>query len=155
MDPEETHPSEPASVAIETRDLGRITVRQDQIISFSLGLPGLAELRRYALIELPQFSPFLYLQSVDRPDLAFAVLDPVELDLDYRLSVNNGVLKELEVTGVQDLKVLVLLTIPPGRPREMTANLIAPLLLNLKNGRGKQVVLEPSQYSHRHRVFPN
>jgi len=155
MGPEEPPPPEPAAVHIETRDLGRIAVRPDQIISFSLGLPGLAEFQRYALIELPQLSPFLYLQSVDRPDLAFAVIDPVELDPDYRLSVNHGVLKELEVTRVDDLKVLVLLTIPLGRPREMTANLIAPLLINLENCRGKQVVLEAPQYSHRHRVFHN
>jgi flagellar assembly factor FliW len=155
MDPEAPPPPEPASVTIATRDLGRITVRQDQIISFSLGLPGLAECRRYALIELPELAPFLYLQSVDRPDLALAVIDPVKLDLDYRLRVNNGVLKELEVTRVQDLKVLVLLTIPLGRPQEMTANMIAPLLINLKNCWGKQVVLETPRYSHRHRVFPN
>jgi flagellar assembly factor FliW len=59
----------------------------------------------------------------------------------------------LQTQNPEDLLVLVTLTIPPGRPREMTANLMSPLLINPKLGLGKQVVIEKPQYSHQHPVI--
>jgi flagellar assembly factor FliW len=60
----------------------------------------------------------------------------------------------LAVECPEDLKVLVILTIPPGKPQEMTANLMGPVVINLKTRQGRQLIVEESQYSHKHRVFP-
>lgn len=147
-------PVEPASTTIATRHFGEIKVREDQIITFTPGLLGFSDLHRYILIEHGQDSPFLWLQCVDDADLAFVVIDPVYVLSDYQIGPINGVKKELDVQNLQDLKVLVILTIPSGRPREMTANLMGPLLVNLANRRGKQLVLENSPYSHKHPVVP-
>ncbi len=152
-DPQKT-PAEPVSATIATKNFGAIVVREDQIITFSPGLLGFSEFHRYVLIEHGQESPFLWLQSLDKPDLAFVVMDPIFVLPDYQVGPINGVQKELEVKSIQDLKVLVILTIPPGRPQDMTANLMGPLLINLVNRRGKQLVLESSPYSHKHRVLP-
>jgi len=147
-------PAEPVSATVATKNFGDIMVREDQIITFSPGLLGFSELHRYVLIEHGQESPFLWLQSLDKPDLAFVVMDPVFVLPDYQVGPINGIQKELEVKSLQDLKVLVILTIPPGRPQDMTANLMGPLLINVVNRRGKQLVLESSPYSHKHRVLP-
>ena len=147
-------PVEPASTTIATRHFGEIKVREDQIITFYPGLLGFSDLHRYILIEHGQDSPFFWLQCVDDADLAFVVIDPVYVLSDYQIGTINGVKKELDVQNLQDLKVLVILTIPSGRHREMTANLMGPLLVNLANRRGKQLVLENSPYSHKHPVVP-
>jgi flagellar assembly factor FliW len=152
-DPQQT-PTGPVAATIATKNFGDIVVREEQIITFSPGLLGFSEFHRYVLIEHGQDSPFLWLQSLDKPDLAFVVMDPVFVLPDYQVGSINGVQKELEVNSIQDLKVLVILTIPPGRPQDMTANLMGPLLINLANRRGKQLVLESSPYSHKHRVLP-
>jgi len=153
LDPQKT-PTESASATIATKNFGDIAVREDQIIHFSPGLLGFSEFHRYVLIEHGHESPFLWLQCVDKPDLAFVVIDPLFVLPDYKIGPINGVQKELEVKNLQDLKVLVILTIPPGRPKDMTANLMGPLLINLTNRRGKQLVIENSPYSHKHRVLP-
>ena len=147
-------PVEPAFTTIATRHFGEIKVREDQIITFYPGLLGFSDLHRYILIEHGQDSPFFWLQCVDDADLAFVVIDPVYVLSDYQIGPINGVKKELDVRNLQDLKVLVILTIPSGRPREMTANLMGPLLVNLANLRGKQLILENSPYSHKHPVLP-
>jgi len=152
-DPQKT-PADPASVTIATKNFGDIPVREDQIITFSPGLLGFSEFHRYVLIEHGQESPFLWLQCLDKPDLAFVVMDPAFVLPDYQVGPINGIQKELGVKSLQDLKVLVILTIPPGHPQDMTANLMGPLLVNLANRRGKQLVLESSPYSHKHRVLP-
>ncbi|OGP69291.1 MAG: hypothetical protein A2Z73_04850 [Deltaproteobacteria bacterium RBG_13_60_28] len=153
LDPQKT-PNESVPATIATKNFGDIAVREDQIINFSPGLLGFSEFHRYVLIEHGHESPFLWLQCVDKPDLAFVVIDPLFVLPDYRIGPINGVQKELEVKNLQDLKVLVILTIPPGRPQDMTANLMGPLLINLTNRRGKQLVIENSPYSHKHRVLP-
>jgi flagellar assembly factor FliW len=152
-DPQKT-PAEPVSTTIATKHFGEIVVREDQIITFSPGLLGFSDLHRYILIEHGQESPFLWLQCVDNADLAFVVMDPLFVLPDYQIGPITGIEKELDVQNLRDLKLLVILTIPPGRPQEMTANLMGPLLINLANRRGKQLVLETSPYSHKHPVLP-
>ena len=151
-DPQKTQ-TESIPATIATKNFGDIEVREDQVITFSPGLLGFSEFHRYVLIEHGHESPFLWLQCVDKPDLAFVVIDPLYVLPDYKVSLINGIQKELDVKNLQDLKILVILTIPPGRPQEMTANLMGPLLINLTNRRGKQLVIENSTYSHKHLVL--
>ncbi|MDP3182047.1 MAG: flagellar assembly protein FliW [Desulfobaccales bacterium] len=129
-------------------------MREEQIITFTSGLWGFSQFHRYVLIERPQELPFLWLLSVDNPDLALVVMDPAELVADYQVQVSDAVLKDLAAETLDDLRVLVTLTIPPGRAQDATANLRAPLLLNLNAARGKQVVLENQAYSQAHPLFP-
>lgn len=145
-------PESPA-ITIDSNVLGRITVPESQIITFAAGLPGFPQDRRFALLNVHLKSPFYYLQSVDNPGVTFVLADPVALVPDYRPKNGGGVLKELQARSPEDLLVLVTLTIPPGQPGEITANLMSPLLVNLEKGLGKQVIIEKPQYSHQHPVI--
>jgi flagellar assembly factor FliW len=141
------------TVTVESQALGRVTVSADRIITFASGLPGFPDERRFALINDHLEPPFYCLQSLDNPALAFVVTDPTALVLDYRPKNGASTLQELRASGPEDLQALVTLTIPPGRPREITANLMSPLLINPEQGLGKQVVIEKPHYSHQHPVI--
>lgn len=145
-------PSRPQSpvITINSKAFGPVTVSEDQIITFPSGLPGFPNFRRYTLLHDHAKSPFYCLQCVDNPSLAFLVTEPATLVPDYH--PKNGIhdLKELQAVSLDDLQILVTLTIPPGRPGEMTANLMSPLLINPALGLGKQVVIDKPQYSHQH-----
>jgi flagellar assembly factor FliW len=145
-------PESPA-VTIESQALGRLTVSADCIITFASGLPGFPEEHRYALVNNHLKSPFYCLQCVDNPALAFVVADPTALVPDYRPKNGASTLQDLQASSPEDLQVLVTLTIPPGRPREITANLMSPLLINPEQGLGKQVVIDKPHYSHQHPVL--
>jgi len=149
-------PSRPESpaVTIESQALGRVTVPEDRIITFASGLPGFPEARRFALINDHLEPPFYCLQCVDNPSLAFVVADPTALAPDYRPKNGAGALQELQASSPEELQALVTLTIPPGRPREITANLMSPLLINPQQRLGKQVVIERPHYSHQFRLSP-
>jgi flagellar assembly factor FliW len=144
---------ESPTLTIESQALGRVTVSADRIIAFASGLPGFPDARRFALINDHLEAPFYCLQSVDNPSLAFVVTDPNALVLDYRLKNGVSTLQELRASSSDDLKALVTLTIPPGRPREITANLLSPLLINPRQGLGKQVVIEKPHYSYQYPVI--
>ena len=147
-------PAEPGTVSLNSRRFGLISVREDQIIVLTPGVLGFSRFHRYVLIEHLQESPFLWLQSVDNPDLAFVLIDPLHIVPDYQVGPLTEIMKDLEAERLDDLKILVILTIPPGQPQEMTANLMGPVVINLKNRRGKQIVIEDSKYSHKHRILP-
>jgi flagellar assembly factor FliW len=145
-------PQSPVTI-INSKAFGQITVSEEQIITFPSGLPGFANFRRYALLHDCLRSPFYCLQCVDDPSLAFLVTEPAALVPDYYPKNGVNYLKELQAASPDDLQILVTLTIPTGRPGEMTANLMSPLLINLAKGLGKQVVIDKPQYSNQHPVI--
>jgi len=140
-------------VRLETKHFGAIEVQEDQIIFLAQGLLGFPEYHRFVLIEHKKGSPFLWFQCLDNPDLAFAVTDPSYVMSDYQVGRLNGSLAELGAEDPQDLQIFVIITIPKGRPQDMTANLLGPLAINIKNRRGKQLVLDNPRYSHQHRIL--
>jgi flagellar assembly factor FliW len=150
----QTTSPEPGIFSVKTRNFGSLEVRSDQILCLQPGLLGFTQYHRYVLIEHHREAPFLWLQCLDNPDLAFVVVDPRGLLSDYQPFLLTKVMSEMEVERPEDFKVLVILTIPPGKPQEMTANLMGPVVINLKTRQGRQLVLEDSHYSHKHRVLP-
>lgn len=153
ISPVEDRPSEARSLTIATRDLGPRQVEEEEIIIFPAGLPGFENCRRFVLLKYPFSNPLLCLQSIDRPELAFVVTDPANLVADFRLSPGAAGLKEWNLEDPRNIRVLVILTIPVGRARDMTANLTAPLIINLRTRRGRQVVLDKPGYSSKHQVL--
>ncbi|MGQ9688119.1 MAG: flagellar assembly protein FliW [Desulfobaccales bacterium] len=152
-----THPqksTEPTVSSIKTKNFGPLEVRSDQIIYLEPGLLGFTRYHRYVLIEHHQEAPFLWLQCLDKADLAFVVVDPRIVLPDYQPGPLAHIMESLEVEHPEDLKILVILTIPPGKPQDMTANLMGPVVINLKTRQGRQLIVEAPQYSHKHRLLP-
>ncbi len=148
-------PPQPESspLIIDSQALGQVTVPEEHVITFADGLPGFPQECRYALIDSQLKPPFYILQCVDNLAVAFVVADPVALFPDYRPKRGPVDLQDLEAHSPEDLRVLVILTFPSGRPREITANLISPLLINPGRRLGKQIVIDKPHYSSQQPVF--
>jgi flagellar assembly factor FliW len=141
-------------ITIESQVLGRLSAPEEHLITFPAGLPGYPQERRYALIANRLKPPFYFLQCVDNPALAFVVADPVALFPDFLAKSGPVDLQDLQAQSPEDLEVLVILTFPPGRPREITANLISPLLINPGRRLGKQIFIDKPLYSSQQPVIP-
>jgi len=144
---------ETESVLIKSAIVGELQVAADQIITFNGGLPGFPDSQRYVLVKTCLGAPFSILQSVDNPEVAFVVVDPAFFVPEYRPKNGVNVLKDLQAVSFEDLQILVTMTIPPGRPGEMTANLMSPLMVNPALGLGKQVVIDKPLYSYQHPIM--
>jgi carbon storage regulator CsrA len=143
-----------AVVTVDTKNFGRITVPETAVINFPRGLPGLEKLQAFMLLEESRTAPFCFLQAVDDPKYCLLVADPGTINPEFRLSPLAGDLKDLGADRVQEVTVLSILTMPPGQPRELTANLQCLLLINPQLKRGKQVIMEGPQYSYKYRIIP-
>ena len=135
---------------IKTTRFGDVAIDETRTLHFPEGLLGFPEQKDYVLLEHKSDSPFFWLQSVDRPDLAFILTNPFLLDKDYlkNLSPNEEIL--FQCREGDSVSVFVLVTIPPGKVEEMTVNLLGPVVVEAEARVGRQVVIPNSGYSHRH-----
>ena len=139
---------------IKTTRFGELEVDESKVLFFPAGLPGLPGSRRYLLLDIAEQRPFRWLQSCDEPEIALVVVDPLLFFPDYRVEVSAEELNALglEVEPEDACEVLAVLVVPPD-PRLITANLLAPLIINHRSRRGAQVILSNSPYTTRHYLF--
>jgi flagellar assembly factor FliW len=124
---------------------------EKKIIEMPYGMLGFPEARRFVLFPHREGSPFYWYQSVDDPSLAFVVTSPFLLFPDYRVDLKDAFKKMAwEDHGSETpFELYVVVNIPRGSPEKMTANLIGPILVSIRDGQAVQMVLSDSPYSHR------
>jgi flagellar assembly factor FliW len=138
---------------IPTSRFGEIEVATDKIISMTSPFLGFPESNRFVLLPHGEKSPFLWLQSLDDPELAFVVIQPEIIRPDYQPSLPGGIRQELRLEDGDLQEILVILTIPHGKPLEMTANLLGPVIINANLRLAKQVLLDHTRHETRWPVF--
>lgn len=133
---------------------GTIEFTDEDVVTFREGMIGFSGLQTFVLLSHKPDSPFRWLQSVEEPGLAFLVVDPNAYVEDYSPEITNSDVRSLGLSESTAHLVYTTASIPGGVVEEMTLNLAAPIVLNLEERIGKQVVLEGEAYNIRHRVFP-
>lgn len=137
---------------IETGRFGQLTVGDDEIVSIPQGFLGFPEYTQFCLVDPADDTLILWLQSTQNPEIAFALLEPKIFKPDYTARLSASELRELKLENINQSAVFSILTIPEDAT-QMTANLKAPLVINLKEKIGKQVVLQENEYSIKHLMF--
>jgi flagellar assembly factor FliW len=122
-------------------------------VHFAQGIPAFEDEHDFVIIPYDEESPYVFLQSTTTPDLAFLMTVPYLFFKDYEFEIDDETVKKLGLESPDDVVVYVLLTIPQGRIEDMTANLMAPVIINQKTLAAKQLVLEKSPYTTKHRLF--
>ena len=143
--------------ALDTTNFGTITFTAESVFDFPQGVPGFENRRQFVPVQNPQTAPILFLQSVEDASLCFTTIPVMVLDPRYRLRM---VEPDLEVIGCpagrqprigDDVLCLAVLAIRESGP---TANLLAPVVVNVRNLKAVQAVALESGYSHQHVLAP-
>lgn len=138
---------------IKTTRFGEIEINDDKIIEFEQGIPGFDEEKQFVIIPYDEKSPFLFMQSVKQEDLAFLIINPFLIFADYEFEIDDASIEDLAVKQSEDLLIYTIITMNEGDIKQMTTNLVAPIVINKENNKAKQVVLEKSKYNTKHKVF--
>jgi len=139
-------------IKVATTRFGEIDVKDNDVIELPAGLIGFPELKRYVLLDHDKDSPFKWLQSLDDGAIAFVLINPLLFKPDYTVEVTEAEVSDLKIESEEDAVISVIITMP-SNPQNMTANLKAPLVFNLKNRKGKQVILTNQAYTTRHNIM--
>lgn len=134
---------------ILTARFGEVEIDEQRLIHFKRGLLGFSSFNRFALLQPDEAGVFFWLQSVDSPELAFVVTDPVSWVPDYRASLKLEQTAELNLESVADAQVLVIVN---KYEDQLTVNLQGPLVIHRDSREAAQVVLSDSRWSTRHQI---
>lgn len=116
---------------------------------FPQGIPAFETQKHFRLIEKP---PLLFLESATNPELSFLVLPVTLIDPEYHLALSSEDRATIGADDESPLLCLAVITAVEDSPP--TANLLAPVVVNLETGRAVQAVRSDAAYSHKHPLLP-
>ncbi|QDU57631.1 flagellar assembly protein FliW [Aeoliella mucimassa] len=122
---------------VMTTRFGNVPIEQVDVLRFEQGLIGMEKCREWVLLADITNDSLAWLQSLDRPEVALAVVSPRRFVKDYQIRVSSRDIAPLGSTSMKSLQVLAILN---RHEDTLTLNLKAPIVVNLENNRGRQVV---------------
>lgn len=129
---------------LSSNRFGNLEVAEEALLTFPSGLVGFPSHRRFVVLEVGDSSEYQWLQCADEPSLAFVLVDLQVLDTDYQVEIPDDNLQELDVQSTDSLSLLAVVTIPADAPDRASANLRAPIVVNQRTRKGKQLILHES-----------
>ncbi|MCF7957277.1 MAG: flagellar assembly protein FliW [Phycisphaerae bacterium] len=126
---------------------GEIEIDLDRIIGFPEGILGFPENKDFAMLQTNSEGNFFWLQSVNRPELAFVVCDPQLFVPDYQVPIKPDDLSPIGLSSMENSQVMIIVN---KVGRALTGNLQGPLVINVLNRQARQLVLSEKKYSTRH-----
>lgn len=133
---------------INTRIFGEIAISDDKIIHFENGIIGFPDMKQFTLLhdeERGSKAGIRFLQSLDEPNFAMPVMDPLMVKGDYDPEVDDELLKHVGDLTPENVLVLVTVTVPSDLTK-MTVNLQGPIIINVNEMKACQVVVDSEVY---------
>ncbi len=129
-----------------TSRFGEIEVSEEQVIRIEGGLFGFTNLSKYIIIHQRGQGAFVWLQSLERPELAFPLIDPHLVYPDYLLEISREEADGIGIVDEDDVKIFVLVAMQTGN-KKLQLNMQGPLIINQKNSLAMQFVDHHCLYS--------
>ncbi len=137
---------------VKTSRFGDKEVPDEALLTFPEGVIGFRDAKRFVMFECSDDGMFKWLQSCDKPDLAFVICEATVVVSNYQILIGEKERQILKLDRPEDAVVCLILVIPKD-PMEATANLLGPLVMNTETRLGMQIVVVNPQYTTRYRLF--
>lgn len=136
---------------VSTKTKGIVNVADEKILEFPEGIMGFEAYKKYALIE-SEYEPFIWLQSVEKQNLAFLLIDPFLICNDYEADIDDLTLSKIGIVSAEELVIMTIVTIPSD-DSAITANFLGPIVINRKNNKCLQVVLNDNRWNTKFNII--
>lgn len=125
-----------------------VVMDENTVIHFPEGIPAFEDSKRFSVILNENIMPFMYMRSLDVNGLGFVCVDPFLVYPEYSALLPPKYVSALQLKTPADALPLCLVTITSD-PKETTANLMAPVIINVQSMLGFQIILEnyPVRYN--------
>lgn len=133
------------TIHIKSARFGDLIVPESSVITLPVGLIGFPNATRFVMLD--HKPPFSWLHSVEDTSLAFVVIDGFGFCQEYGMKAPIGD-RDIDLQEADEFAVLVVVTVRPD-PRMTTANIKAPIFVNIRNRKGVQIIFDDSKYPTR------
>lgn len=127
---------------------GKITYDENEIIKFEKTILGFDELHNFILRKVEN-SNFTILQSLEDEKISFVLISPFDIVSDYEIKLGNETVERIEVDTANDVSIFSLVTLNSDI-KKITANLKAPIVINVKKNLGEQIIVDKEKYKIKH-----
>lgn len=136
----------------KTTRFGEVDIDENTIITFPEGIIGFEDCKRFVILGGKSGRIFYWLQSLDDPNLAFVIVSPYDFKAGYSLEITEPDAEFLGAKSPEDLQIYAIVVVPED-PSKMTANLQAPLVINVKNRIARQIISNNPEHKLRHYIL--
>lgn len=137
---------------LETTFHGTREYSKEDVIYFEKGLPGFENLKEFIIFDVEKDSILSILQSVENPGIGLVVMSPFSKVKDYEFNLDDESALRLKIEKPEDVVVLNTVTLN-SKVENITVNLRAPIIINIKNKLGEQKILNDDKYEIKHPLF--
>ena len=130
---------------IMSKAKGKIEISEDHLLEIPEGLFGFEEYTKFALVD-SDYEPFIWLQSCENANLAFLIVDPFLICSTYETDIDDSSLAKIDIKKPEDIIIMTIVTVPHDGSA-ITANFQGPLVINKKNRKCMQVILNDNRWS--------
>ena len=139
---------------VQTKFFGEIDLPEEKIVTLERGLIGLEQYKKYTIRydcekEEANISCF---QSLEESTLALPVIKPWLVKEDYDPVVEDELLTGLGDLTEENLVILLTMTVPEDI-KQMSVNLMAPIIINADTRKGTQIVVENADYEVKYKIY--
>lgn len=136
---------------LETSNFGKIEIEQEKIIDFIDPILGFEEYKKFTIIDNLEDDIFYWLQSLDRPDLSFIMINPLAFIDEYNISIPLKFQQRLKLEEDSEVIFYTIVVIDQSTG-DIRTNLKAPVIINVENNKAVQLVLD-EEYPTRFYLF--
>ena len=128
---------------------GEIEYEHKDIIMFEKGILGLEDLKKFLLVKLEEYEPFYLLQSIEDEDIGFILACPFDFYNEYEFDLKEDLIERLDIKNQEDVTIFTTVTLN-SNVSKITTNLKAPIIINIYNKLGEQIILDKEKYQIKH-----
>lgn len=140
------------SLKLETKYHGIREYEESDVIILKKGMPGFENLSKFIMFPVEENECFSILHSIEDNTVGFIVTSPFNVVSDYELKLNDELIKRLEIEKSEDVLVINTVTLS-SKIEDITTNLRAPIIVNIKEKLGEQIILNNEKYLVKHPLF--
>lgn len=128
---------------------GAITYDLEEVIKFEKSIPGFEGMNNFIIKDADEEGPFKILQSIDDVNIGFVLISPFDLEESYEIKLTDELIDRLRIKDSSDVVLYSLVTLS-SKVENITVNLRAPLVINIKDKKGEQFIVDKEIYKTKH-----
>ncbi|APQ98594.1 flagellar assembly protein FliW [Clostridium botulinum] len=137
---------------LNTKYHGCIEYEEKDVIYFQKGIPGFEELKKFIIFPVEDNKVFSIFHSIEDEDIGIIVTSPFNIEKDYEIQLEEEQITNLKLQDEKDALVLNTVTLDSDIDK-ITVNLRAPIIINIKEKIGEQIIINSDRYKVKHPLF--
>ena len=129
-------------IDIDRLGLKNVPIDPETLFNFPQGIAGFEDCKRFKIFHEEGKPTVFWLQSIDNLEAIFPIVIPEALDIEYQIELSDADCELIGMQGIEDVVVVVIVYRDEAQSGRIAANARSPVILNLKNRKGMQKVLQ-------------